>query len=61
MLSQKLIDEFKQLFKKKYGVNYTDEEAREAANNLVGFFEILLKIDARNKQKDHEKTEKVQG
>lgn len=60
MISQKLIDEFKQLFKNKYGVNYTDEEAREAANNLVGFFELLLKIGYRNKQKNHEKTEKVQ-
>lgn len=43
MLSQKLIDEFKQIFKEEYGVEYTDAEAREAANNLVGFFDLLLK------------------
>lgn len=49
--SNKLIDEFKLLFKKNYGVEYTDEEEKEAANNLVGFIELLLKIDYRNKHK----------
>lgn len=60
MLSQKLIDEFKQIFKEKYNVNYTDEKAREATNNLVGYFELLIKIDQRNKQKEHEENKKVQ-
>lgn len=49
MLSQKLIDEFKKIFKEGYGVDYTDLGARGAANNLVGFFELLLKIDHRNR------------
>ena len=26
----------------------TDAEASEAANNLVGFFDLLLKVDMRN-------------
>lgn len=55
MLPQKLIDEFKQIFKTKYNVDYTDEEAREATNNLVGFFKLLLKIDYRNKQNENKK------
>lgn len=48
MISQKLIDEFKQIFKEKYGVEYTDTEAREAAGNLVGFFELLVKIHRKS-------------
>ncbi|MBI2085718.1 hypothetical protein HYT74_00085 [Candidatus Daviesbacteria bacterium] len=58
MLSQKLIDKFKKIFKEKYGVEYTAVEAREAANNLVGFFELLNKIDRKNKQKEHEENKK---
>lgn len=56
MVSQKLIDEFKQIFKEKYKVSYTDEEAREAAERLVGFYKLLIKVDQRNKQKEHDST-----
>ena len=51
--SQKLIDEYKRIFKEEYGVEYTDQEAQEGANNLVGFFELLAKIDYRSKNKDN--------
>ena len=50
-LSDKSIQEFKEIFKKEYGKEYTDAEAREAAENLIGFFELLIKVDQRNKQK----------
>lgn len=50
-LSDKSVQEFKGIFKKECGKEYTDAEAREAANNLVGFFELLIKVDRRNKQK----------
>lgn len=34
----------------KDGIKYsTDEEYREAINNLVGFFEILIEIDQQQK------------
>ena len=49
MLSEKATKKFKQIFKKEYGVNYTDEEAQEAAFNLYGFFELLYKIDREQK------------
>lgn len=55
MISQKLLDEFKELFREKYGVQYTDAEAREAAENLTGFFEVLLKIDRRTRYRENEK------
>ena len=51
MLSEKSIQKFKKIFKEDYGVEYSDEEAREASENLVGFFDLLYKIDKRNKNK----------
>lgn len=50
-LSDKSVQKFKQVFKEEYGKEYTDIEAREAAENLVGFFDLLVKIDQRNKKK----------
>lgn len=50
-LSKERILEFQKLFKEEYGKELSFTEASEAANNLVGFFELLLKIDARNKSK----------
>ena len=55
-LSDKAIQEFKEIFKKEYGKEYTDAEAREAAENLVGFFDLLIKVDQRNKQKEANST-----
>lgn len=34
--------------KKKTGKEMSDQEAQEASDNLVGFFDLLLKIDRRN-------------
>jgi hypothetical protein len=34
-------------FRENYGVEYTDEEAIDAWRNLVGFFDLLLKVDRR--------------
>jgi hypothetical protein len=50
-LSDESVQKFKEIFKKEYGKEYTDAEAREAASNLVGFFELLIKVDQHNKQK----------
>jgi len=49
-LPQKSIDEFKDICKKEYGKELTDAEASEAAHDLVGFFDLLMKIDWRNEQ-----------
>lgn len=45
VLSQKAINEFKDLFLKKYNKVLSDDEAIESANNLVSFVEILLKSE----------------
>ena len=53
-LSSETVQEFKKLFKEEYGVEYSDAEAWEAAHNLVGFYDLLLKIDQRNKERNSE-------
>jgi hypothetical protein len=49
-LSDDDIVKFKKVFKKPDGATYSDEEAREAAQNLIGFFDFLLRVDRRNKR-----------
>lgn len=57
-LSKKSIQEFKDIFLKEYGKELTWAEAEESANNLVGLFSLLYKIDRRTeiwkeRLKDH--------
>jgi len=47
--SDENVQRFKKLFKKKYGVDYTDEEAKKTLERLVLFFETLIEIDQREK------------
>jgi flavoprotein len=58
MLADKALEKFKKTFKEKYGVEYTDTEVREASENLVRYFELLIKIDQENKQKELVKNKK---
>ena len=48
-LSRERILEWQKLFKENWGEEYTFAEATEAAHNLVGFFDLLLKIDKKTK------------
>lgn len=53
-VSKKYVDEFKEIFKKEHNKDLTDDEAQEAADNLVGFFELLWKCaqeDANREQR----------
>ena len=58
MLSDKSVQEFKRIFKEEYGKELTDSEARDSAESLIGFFQLLIKVDQRNKQKEHEDNKK---
>lgn len=40
MLSQEAIEEFKELYEKRYGVKLSDEEASLRANNLFKLYKI---------------------
>lgn len=55
MISQRLVDSLKKLSRES-GKEYTDEEAREGTERLVGFYELLIKVDQRNKQKQNGNT-----
>lgn len=49
----------KKLYEKLSGRELSDQEAFEAKHNLVGFFDLLYRIDKRNKEneKTKEKTD----
>lgn len=59
MATQGLIDSLKKLSRRNDGKEYTEEEAKEAAERLVGFYQLLIKVDQRNKQKENEKRQKI--
>lgn len=66
MLNDESIQKFKDIFEKEYGRKFTWQEAADAAYNLVGFFELLLKIDRKEKLrklklKEHPKGFLVKG
>jgi hypothetical protein len=48
-LTKESIVKFKRIFKKPDGITFPDEEAYEAAQNLIGFFDFLVRLDERNK------------
>ena len=43
MLPQKAIDEFKEIYKKEFGKELSDKEAKLKANELMELFRVLLK------------------
>ena len=60
-LSKERILEWQKIFKEKWGVEYTFAEATEATSNLVGFFDLLLKIDTRENPQNYTKKSKKQS
>lgn len=41
MIRKEAVEEFKQIYKKKFGVEISDEEARFRANNLVNLYKAV--------------------
>jgi len=61
-LSDKAAQEFKEIFKKEYGQDLTDAEAREQGERLVAFFDILYKqAQIEHHRKMRLKKERVKG
>jgi hypothetical protein len=50
-LSNKSIQEFKDIFKKEFSKDLTDAEAKEQDKRLLLFFKTLIGIDQREKNK----------
>lgn len=46
-ISPETVQNFKQMFKREYGVEYSDSEAWEATHNLLNVFDWLLKEDRK--------------
>ena len=42
MLQKEAIEEFKQIYKKEFGVDLSDEEASYRANNLLNLYKAVL-------------------
>lgn len=62
MISDKLVQEYKEIFEKKYKQKLTDSEARDQAERLAGFFQILYdQALIEHKRKLRLKKEKVRG
>ena len=58
--SEEQIKEWQDIFEKDYGKKFSRQETFEAANNLVAFFDLLLKIDRRvNPQRYKLKRKKI--
>jgi len=47
MLSKPLLEELRQIMKRKYSLELNDKELFEFANSLVGYFDLLLKGSLR--------------
>lgn len=47
--SKEAIKEFKQIYKKEFGKEISDQEAYEQGSRLVNFFKLLYEIDSRGK------------
>jgi len=57
-LPKKLVDEYKQIVKEDYGQELTDQEAREQAQNLVNFFDLIYECETEDlARKERLKTE----
>jgi hypothetical protein len=41
MLSKKAIDQFKELYKKRFGIDLDDKEAEFRANNLINLYKAV--------------------
>ena len=53
--SKNKIDELKEIAKRDFGVDWTDQEASEAAFNLVNYFDALMRCAGEDIQ-DHIRT-----
>jgi hypothetical protein len=49
----------KEFYDKLSGKNLSDQEVFEARSNFVGFFDLLYRIDKRNKEKKKAKKEQA--
>ncbi len=49
MISKELLDKFKKLYKEKFDINLTDEQATKMATDLVNLMRVLLRPNPKPK------------
>jgi hypothetical protein len=54
-ITSETVKNFKEMFKKEYGVDYSDQEAWEATHNLIGAFDLLLQMDRKQHPENYKK------
>jgi len=55
MLPKEAIEEFKKLYKNRFGIELSDEEASRRANNLVNLYKAVYSEPSFGQLKDPEK------
>lgn len=50
MVSKKLLRKLQMIIQKEYGIGLNLREVAKTANDLVGFFDLLAKIEHRRKK-----------
>jgi len=53
-ITDKTIQEFRDVVKEEYGTEMSREEASETLSQLVGYFNLLHKIDTRKNSEKYE-------
>lgn len=51
MLSKQAIEEYQRIMKERYGQDITLAEAEEQGTRLLKFFELLIEMDQKSKEK----------
>ena len=49
-LSKETIEELRQIIHEDYGKELSDQETYEVATGLVGYFDLLAKLDSKDKE-----------
>jgi len=59
--SKESINEFKEIYKKEYGKELSDQEAYESATNLMGFVKILYECAVKENQRKRQLKKEPEG
>lgn len=53
-ISDEMYEQLRQILEKQNGKTYTFEEAKEIGEGLIGFYELLAKLDSEEEDESEE-------
>lgn len=64
MIRKEILEKFKNLYKKKYHIDLTDEQTTRLANDLINIMRVLLKpehkvVESEVKQEERRQSETI--